>query len=123
MKKLKFPLVAKSKISGAIAYFTDEAFGTVINSYGVSELYNGETNFFVPCSDENYWQIIATPKQNNISNTCENCKKYEKKTDFIGECFKINMSVIVHNEIPEAGDFASQNKLMVRKEFGCILYE
>jgi hypothetical protein len=54
---------------------------------------------------------------------CEDCKHYNKETNFVGECFKINMSVMIQNEIPEAEDFSNANKLMVRKEFGCVLFE
>ena len=50
---------------------------------------------------------------------CENCKNYEKKNEFFGECFKIRMFCIVENEIPEAEDFASYNKMLFRKEFSC----
>ena len=51
--------------------------------------------------------------------TCENCKSYQKETDFVGECSKINMMVMVKNDIPEAEEFSNYNKLMVRKEFHC----
>ena len=54
---------------------------------------------------------------------CEFCKSYSKINEFTGECFKINSHVMVINEIPEADDYASQNKLTVRKEFGCVMFE
>ena len=54
---------------------------------------------------------------------CGNCSHYEPKTEYVGECFKINQYVLIENPIPEAQDFTSANQLLVRKEFGCNLHE
>jgi len=54
---------------------------------------------------------------------CENCNHYQKETEFVGQCFKINSLVLIENPIDEAQDFASSNRLMVRKEFGCNQFD
>ena len=46
---------------------------------------------------------------------CQDCKHYEKKTDFVGECFKIRSQVLIQNHIPESEDFTSGNKLIKTK--------
>lgn len=54
---------------------------------------------------------------------CEDCKHYEKKNMYFGECHKIRMMLILENPAPEFSDIESHTKINVRKEFKCNQFQ
>lgn len=56
-------------------------------------------------------------------NECSNCKHYNETTNFVGDCYKIKMMVMLSHPNPDVEGELSHANYNVRKEFSCNQHE